>query len=132
MKVLFICRANVGRSQMAEAIFNKLSKEDAAISAGLNPGKWEGEKISQAKSVVLSLSEIGCDVSKKVSKRLTKKMTEGTDKIVVLGEKENWPDYLKESDNVVFWDIEDPAHKDLDSCRMIRDRIKEKVEVLLN
>ncbi|MCL5101750.1 MAG: hypothetical protein M1544_00105 [Candidatus Marsarchaeota archaeon] len=40
MKVLFVCKANVGRSQMAEAIFNKLAKGMAvATSAGVDPGK---------------------------------------------------------------------------------------------
>jgi len=29
MKVLFVCNANVGRSQVAEALFNQLSREPA-------------------------------------------------------------------------------------------------------
>ncbi len=55
MKVLFICRANVGRSQMAEAIFNKFSEGNLAVSAGLNPPKeWEGKLLSKTKYVLVS------------------------------------------------------------------------------
>jgi protein-tyrosine-phosphatase len=34
MKVLFICKGNVGRSQMAEAFYNKLSKNEEVFSTG--------------------------------------------------------------------------------------------------
>jgi hypothetical protein len=27
---------------------------------------------------------------------------------IVIAEKEKWPHYLKEGDNVIFWDIPDP------------------------
>lgn len=32
--VLFICKGNSGRSQIAQAFFNRLSKERKAMSAG--------------------------------------------------------------------------------------------------
>jgi protein-tyrosine-phosphatase len=35
MKVLFVCRSNAERSQIAEAIFNRLSKRNRAVSAGV-------------------------------------------------------------------------------------------------
>ena len=48
MKVLFICKANVGRSQMAEAIFNNFTMGKAsAISAGVDPGSYEGKMIEE-------------------------------------------------------------------------------------
>ena len=40
MKVLFICKANVGRSQMAEAIFDSLAK-GKAISKNAGYLKFE-------------------------------------------------------------------------------------------
>ena len=46
MKVLFICKSNLARSQISEEVFNKLSKNNIAISAGLNPRNYEGKKVS--------------------------------------------------------------------------------------
>ena len=42
MNVLFMCRGNVGRSQIAEAFFEGMSSYDVA-SAGIAVGENEGE-----------------------------------------------------------------------------------------
>ncbi len=132
MKILFVCKGNVGRSQIAEGIFNKLSKKNySSFSAGLKPGRWEGKKIKDIKKVFLSLKEIDCDVGGKISKKLTKYMVDDADKIIVLGEKENWPDYLKKSNKVMFWDVEDPKGRDLEFHRKIRDKIYPLVKKLI-
>ena len=44
MKVLFVCVANVGRSQMAEAFFNRISAHEAT-SAGSQVGDKEGQNL---------------------------------------------------------------------------------------
>ena len=60
--VLFICRHNSGRSQMAEAMLNRLGKGWLkAESAGLAPKSVDG-------LVVSVMDEIGYDLSKKRSK----------------------------------------------------------------
>ena len=45
MKVLFVCLANVGRSQMAEAFFNRLSRHQAG-SAGSRVSAQEGQNLA--------------------------------------------------------------------------------------
>jgi len=130
MKILFICKANVGRSQMAEEIFNSTHKEDIAISAGLNPPEqWLGKKLSETKYVAPCMKEIGLDVNEKVSKKLTEEMVLESDKIVVLGEKDNWPDYLKKA-NPMYWDMIDPDIGEMELTRTIRDRIIDKLKTL--
>ena len=132
MKVLFICRANVGRSQMAEAIFNSLTKDHIAISAGLNPPiNWEGELLSKTKYVAPCMTEIGLDVSQKISKRLTESMVNESDKIIVIGEKNGWPDFLQSSDKLSYWDITDPDTGEIDLHRTVRDQIKNNVNLLI-
>lgn len=131
MNILFVCRANVGRSQMAEAIFNKLTKKHSAISAGLDPHKWENKSINEAKKVIKCMKEIGCNLKDKVSKRLTREIVENADKIIILGEKENWPSFLKNSNKVEYWEVEDPAHKNLDGHRKTRDEIKLLINKLI-
>ncbi len=46
MKVLFVCVANVGRSQMAEAFFNRLS-DHQATSTGSRVGHKEGQTLKE-------------------------------------------------------------------------------------
>lgn len=132
MKILFVCRANVGRSQMAEAIFNSLSSDHVATSAGLNPPpQWEGERLSRTQYVAPCMAEIGLDVSEKVSKRLVESMVTAADKIIVIGERNNWPQFLTDSDKVTFWDIIDPDIGEMELHRDVRDDIRSRVEKLV-
>jgi arsenate reductase len=56
--VLFICIHNAGRSQMAQAFFNKLSKgRYKALSAGSRPS----EEVNPV--VVAAMREVGIDIS---------------------------------------------------------------------
>lgn len=128
MKILFVCRANVGRSQMAEAILNSLSSDHIATSAGLNPpAQWEGERLSKTQYVAPCMAEIGIDVSEKVSKRLIESMVIDVDKIVVIGERNNWPQFLTDSDKVMYWDIIDPDIGEMELHRQVRDEIRKRI-----
>jgi len=131
MKILFICKANVGRSQMAESIFSKLTKKHQTFSAGVSPGSWEGKKLSETEFVKVCLSEIGLDVNEKVSKKLTEEMVINADKIVTIVEEELWPGFLKESDKVIKWDIADPGDEDLEFHRMTMNKIEKLVISLI-
>ncbi len=43
MEILFVCRANVGRSQMAAGLFNKYSKTHHADSVGFQVDGYYGQ-----------------------------------------------------------------------------------------
>jgi protein-tyrosine-phosphatase len=131
MKILFICLSNIQRSQFAEAFFNKLSKKDRAISAGLHvSNNIEGKEIGQiSEKTVQCMKEIGYDISHKKSKQLTEQMVNESDKVIVF-EKNNLPNYLKNSNKVILWKIDDPGGKDMDIRRNTRDKIKSLVEDL--
>jgi len=73
--VLFICVGNSGRSQIAEAFFNKLSKTGKAISAGTMPD----DRIHPY--TVQVMKEAGIDVSQQKPKPLTPEMIDKADKI---------------------------------------------------
>ena len=77
--VLFVCIGNSGRSQMAEAFFNRLSKTWKAISAGTNPD----DNIHPY--TIRVMKEVGVDVSKQKPKLLTQRMIEKADKIITMG-----------------------------------------------
>ena len=128
MEVLFVCRANVGRSQMATAFFNRLSKKNKAVGAGTHVGKHEGEQLHPF--VVQCMSELGYDLSRNTRKQLAPEMVKNADKIIVMTKKENLPDFVDMS-KVVFWEIDDAKDKPLEFHRLIRDQIKSLVEKLV-
>ena len=132
-KVLFICKGNVGRSQMAEAIFNSLASNKAiATSAGVDPGSYEGKRIAVVgPNVIACMKDIKLDVSDKVSKKLTKDMSSRADIVVSMVSKEMLPPYLQSSAKLVLWDIKDPKFMDYAGHVAIRDQIYEKVKKLV-
>jgi arsenate reductase (thioredoxin) len=140
MRVLFVCRGNVGRSQMAESIFNKLAvSELVSTSAGTkvfnkDGSSADGERLIDrdgAQDVLAVLLELGIDAANSVRKQVSQTMVEEADKVILMAEDETVPIYLKKSEKVTVWKIEDPKSKGLDETRMIRDQIKSLVENLV-
>lgn len=141
MNVLFVCKSNVGRSQIAEAIFRQFTKgkyfvQSAGVEARGDDGKnLEGMLLkdrASSKYVIECLKEIGIDVSNNFIKKLTPKMVENSDKIVVLVKPDTIPGFLKENDKVIYWDIEDPDGQTLEHFRQTRDKIKKMIEGFIN
>lgn len=132
MKVLFVCRGNVGRSQMAQALFEKLSGlKSFSVGTKVN---FDGQKICDigpAKFVVSSMKKRGCDISENLVKQLTPKMISDFDKIIVMAEPETIPDYLKGNKKVEFWEIEDPKGKDENFHRETILQIEKKILELI-
>ena len=124
--VLFVCIGNAGRSQMAEAIFNKLASNDfLAISAGTKPASEVNPLVIQA------LSEIEIDASGSKPKPITQDMVAKADRIITMGCEASDFCPAKFLPKVEAWNIEDPKGKSLDGIRSIRDTIREHVEALL-
>ena len=118
---------------MAEALFNKLSKKNEAISAGVEVWtEFEGKKISErTEYITLTMKEEKCDVSNNVSKQLTEDMVKRSDRVIVITEKNLCPDYLLNDKKVIFWDIEDAGGRDLNFHKYTRDKIKKKILKLI-
>lgn len=140
MKVLFVCKGNVGRSQMAEAIFNKLAGgKHRAFSAGTWVYDKEGrslggQKISEvleANEVVNSLKELGIDFSQSQRNQITPEMVMGADVIVVMAEVDTVPDFLKNEPKVTFWDVANPKGMNQEETNKIRNKITENIQELL-
>lgn len=125
--VLFVCVHNSGRSQMAEAFFNKLAKGKAqAHSAGTQPGDEVNPVVAEA------MCEVGIDISGNKPKALTMDMVEKADRMITMGcgaEAEAvCPASFIETED---WALEDPHGKPLEQVRKIRDDIRERVIRLL-
>jgi arsenate reductase (thioredoxin) len=124
--VLFVCTGNAGRSQMAEAFFNRYSGMDKAIaiSAGTEPANDVNPVVVEA------MRESGFDLTDKRPKLLTGEMMDKADRIFVMGcgAKAVCPAVFKPSED---WQIEDPEGKPIEQVRLIRDLIEDRVRRLV-
>jgi protein-tyrosine-phosphatase len=132
MKVLFVCKGNVGRSQMAAALFNKMSKIKAS-SAGTNVKEDEAQKIKEiplAKPVIESMKKEGIDVSENTRTQVTPEMLKNFDKVIVMAEPDSVPEYLSKSNKVEFWNIENPKGMDEKGYEKIISQLKSNIKSL--
>jgi arsenate reductase len=122
--VLFVCTQNAGRSQMAQALFERHAPPDVrAESAGQQPrreGVWP--------NVVEAMREVGFDLGDRRPKKLTVEMQLHADWAVTLACGATCP-YVPSI--VEDWDIPDPAGRPLDEVREIRDAIEVRVRDLV-
>ena len=122
--VLFVCHHNAGRSQMAQAFFERHGPDDIrAESAGAAPrreGVWP--------NVVEAMREVGIDIAGRRPKKLLVEMQLHADWAVTLacgGECPFVPTVVED------WDIPDPAGLSLAETRAIRDAIETRVHDLV-
>ncbi len=124
-KALFVCVHNSGRSQMAEAFFNRYAAGKAeAISAGTQPASHIDQTIIKA------MKEIGIDISSRRAKALTSEMLDSADMVVTMGcgtEGVCPASFVP----TVDWQLEDPEGQSIDKVRIIRDEIEKKVRRLV-
>jgi protein-tyrosine-phosphatase len=121
--VLFVCTHNAGRSQMAQAFFERHGPKDIrAESAGQEPGPevWP--------TVVESMREVGIDLSGRRPQKLTVEMQLHADWAITLACGATCP-FVPTT--VEDWDIPDPAGKSLEEVRSIRDAVESRVKDLV-
>ena len=130
MKILFLCRGNVGRSVFAEHLYNKLTKSNDAISAGSKlSGPEEPLKIllPRIQSVFDAMGAEGLDASSHLRKSVTPEMVNGADVLVDMAEPETVPDFVKKHPNRIVWEIVDPKGTDYETHVRIMNQIKDKI-----
>jgi arsenate reductase len=125
--ILFVCVENAGRSQIAEAFFNKYApKGYKGISAGTKP-------VSQINPLAIkAMEEVGIDISNQKSKDITEDVMRNSTHIVNMGcmEKESCPTLFLH--NVLDWNIADPKGKSIEKVREIRDEIEQRVKEIVS
>ena len=131
MKVLFVCKGNIGRSQMARALFDKLSgrkSESAGAKVSEENKKIKLGQFDEAKNVIEVMREEEIDLTTREIKQVTPKMVKSSDIIIALAQKEDLPNFILESQKVRYWDIENPRGYDLENTRKTKDQIKKLIE----
>jgi protein-tyrosine-phosphatase len=124
-EVLFVCVHNAGRSQMAAGLLEQLGGGRVTVrSAGSEPAD------SPNPAVVEAMSEIGIDISQRHPKPLTDEAARAADVVVTMGCGDACPVYPGK--RYEDWELEDPAGKDTETVRRIRDEIAGRVKGLLS
>ena len=123
MTILFLCRQNAGRSQMAQALFERMAPRHEAISAGSEPATRVHPPVVEA------MKEIGIDLSGRKPQRVDRAMLDRADHVISMGCDDpavcEYPGRKVED-----WSIEDPSGKPFEDVRRIRDEIRDRVEAL--
>ena len=123
--ILFLCVHNAGRSQMAAAFARRLGGAGIdVLSAGSDPGT------ALNPAVVSAMAEVGLDISNESPKRITDEMALLADVVVTMGCGDACPYYPGK--RYLDWELLDPAGKDIDAVRTIRDDIERRVRALLD
>ena len=117
--VLFVCTQNAGRSQIAQAFFERHGPDDVrAESAGDAPAS------AVHPVVIAAMREVGIDLSDRRPKKLTLELQLHADWAITLACGAQCP-YVPTT--IEDWDIDDPAGKPLEEVRRIRDDIEARV-----
>jgi protein-tyrosine-phosphatase len=123
-EVLFVCVHNAGRSQMAAALLDHHAHGKVHVrSAGSTPAAELNPAVTAA------MSELGLDMSKEFPKPLTDEVTRAADVIVTMGCGDACPVYPGK--RYLDWDLADPAGRNVEDVRPIRDEIDLRVQALL-
>jgi arsenate reductase len=123
--VLFVCTANSGRSQLAAALVaHRAGGRVEVASAGTAPAAVVQPEVP------LVLGELGIDAGEMFPKPLTDEVVAGADVVVTMGCGDSCP--VLPGRRYLDWGVADPAGRDLDAVRRIRDDIDDRVGVLLD
>jgi arsenate reductase (thioredoxin) len=125
-RVMFVCKNNSRRSQMAEGFARQLGAGKIQVaSAGLDASHVDPMTIQ-------AMSEVGVDISRQISKPLSNFNPEDYDAVISLcGCGVNLPEPWVLREVFQDWQLEDPAGQGIETFRQVRSQVKEGVEQLI-
>lgn len=118
--VLFVCRHNTGRSQMAEAYLRQFAGAGVDVASA-------GTEAADAPNagVVAVMAEDGVDISNARPKLIDPAVAARADRVITMG-----CDVQGVSRIDADWSLPDPKGQPLERVREIRDMVKAKVQAL--
>jgi arsenate reductase len=112
-RVLFVCIGNAGRSQMAQAFYERAG--GAARSAGTRP------ETEVHPEVVEVMRELDIDLEGRRPHKLSQEDVEWAELVVTMGCGDACP--VLPGKRYVDWNLQDPSGMPVEVVRQIRDRI---------
>ncbi|MGF1569861.1 MAG: arsenate reductase, glutathione/glutaredoxin type [Nodosilinea sp.] len=124
-RVMFVCKKNSSRSQMAEGFAKTLGAGKIAVtSSGLEASSVRPEAIA-------AMAEVGIDISDQTSNALSEFKAEDFDAVISLcGCGVNLPTDWVRREHFDDWQLDDPAEQP-EIFPRVRDEIKTRVEALI-
>ena len=125
-KVMFVCKRNSCRSQMAEGFAKTLGKGKIEVaSSGLESSRVHPTAIQV-------MSEIGIDITDQTSDPLSDFNAEDYDAVISLcGCGVNLPEAWVLREVFEDWQLDDPDGQPIETFYRIRDEVKERVNKLV-
>jgi multimeric flavodoxin WrbA len=124
-KILFACRENACRSQMAGALAQYLAGDKFEVITG---GSEPADRVNP--DMVKAMHEKGIDMAYRVPQSIESAISKtAPDFIVTMGCGEECP--FVPGAQMRDWDLPDPAGKPLDFMRQVRDQIENNVKNLI-
>lgn len=129
MNILFVCKNNRFRSQVAEAFFNQLNTNSSlkATSAGI----FKGLPISP--SVFTVANEFGIKLDGQ-PKTISVELIRDQDLIIIVADnvpKSLFTEDIKFKRKTIVWEIPDTAENNIEDIKQIVELIKKKVKELI-
>ncbi len=124
-RVMFVCKKNSARSQMAEGFARHLGAGKIAVtSSGLEASQVRPEAIA-------TMQDAGIDITTQTSKALSEFSPEDFDVVISLcGCGVNLPPEWLTRDVFEDWQLDDPAEQP-EIFPRVRDEVRERVEQLI-
>ena len=126
-KVMFVCRRNSCRSQMAEGFAKTLGEGKIEVtSSGL-----EASRVNP--TAIEVMSEIGIDISNQTSDALSDFKADDYDAVISMcGCGVNLPPEWVIQEVFEDWELDDPDGQPIETFHRVRDEIKERVAKLID
>lgn len=126
-KVMFVCKRNSCRSQMAEGFARTLGAgKIAATSSGLEASRVHPTAIQV-------MDEIGIDITNQTSNPLSDFQAEDYDAVISLcGCGVNLPESWVIREVFEDWQLDDPDGQPIETFHRVRDEIKARVQKLID
>ena len=125
-KVMFVCRRNSCRSQMAEGFAKTLGKDKLEVSSsGLEASRVHPTAIEV-------MSEVGIDINNQTSDALSDFKADDYDAVISMcGCGTNLPTEWVMQEIFEDWELDDPDGQPIETFYRVRDEIKERVAELV-
>jgi protein-tyrosine-phosphatase len=124
-KILFACRENACRSQMASAFAQSLAGDKLEV---INGGSQPANEINP--DMISVMYEKGIDMAFRAPQSIETAISNNSPAVIVtMGCGEECP--FVPGARMLDWDLPDPAGKPLDFMRQVRDNIENKVRALI-
>lgn len=125
-KVMFVCKKNSRRSQMAEGFAKNLGEGKIVVtSSGLAQSQVDPMTVE-------AMSEVGIDISNQTSKPLSDFNPDDYDAVISLcGCGVNLPEEWLTREVFADWQLQDPEGESMETYREVRAQVKERVEQLI-